>query len=72
MLLRYIALGSNLNDRGEYIKKALDMLRESGKVVATSFLYETPPAYVLDQPSFLNAVCMVHFVVVNTYKPLLV
>jgi 2-amino-4-hydroxy-6-hydroxymethyldihydropteridine diphosphokinase len=30
------------------------------RVVRTSFLYETPPAYVVDQPRFLNAAVEVH------------
>lgn len=28
-----------------------------GDVEATSFLYETPPMYVTDQPRFLNGAC---------------
>lgn len=28
-----------------------------GRVDATSFLYETPPMYVENQPWFLNAAC---------------
>lgn len=27
---------------------------------ASSFLYETPPMYVEDQPWFLNAACRLH------------
>ncbi|MEZ4661944.1 MAG: 2-amino-4-hydroxy-6-hydroxymethyldihydropteridine diphosphokinase [Caldilineaceae bacterium] len=53
----YIALGSNLGDRAGNIHDALRALGEIGQVRDTSFLYETPPAYVVDQPEFLNAVC---------------
>ncbi|MEZ4713833.1 MAG: dihydropteroate synthase [Caldilineaceae bacterium] len=53
----YIALGSNLGDRAGNIHAALRALGEIGQVRDTSFLYETPPAYVADQPPFLNAVC---------------
>ncbi|KAL6047348.1 trifunctional dihydropteroate synthetase [Balamuthia mandrillaris] len=55
----FIALGSNLSSREEYFLIALNKLREFAVVLCTSQLYETAPAYVLDQPSFLNAVCKV-------------
>ena len=55
----YIALGSNLGDRAAHIHAALDDLATYARVEATSFLYDTPPAYVLDQPRFLNAACKV-------------
>jgi dihydroneopterin aldolase/2-amino-4-hydroxy-6-hydroxymethyldihydropteridine diphosphokinase/dihydropteroate synthase len=50
----YIAVGSNLGDRVNNIQKSLDLLSSFCIVTETAFLYETPPAYVLDQPSFLN------------------
>ena len=53
----YVALGSNLGDRAAAIHSALHELSSFGRVEATSFLYETAPAYILDQPPFLNAVC---------------
>ena len=55
----YVALGSNLGDRAATIARALTLLAtESGCVVAdTAFLYETPAAYVTDQPLFLNTAC---------------
>lgn len=52
--LYYIALGSNLGDRAQNIHKAIDALRKIGNVRLVSFLYETPAAYVIDQPAFLN------------------
>ncbi len=55
----YLALGSNLGDRAANIQRGLRALAPFASVEATSFLYETPPAYVLDQPKFLNAVCRV-------------
>lgn len=55
----YLALGSNLGDRAAHLHTALRELRAYANVEATSFLYETPPAYVTDQPKFLNAVCRV-------------
>ena len=53
----YIGLGSNVGDRVEAFREALQHLRRLGKVVCTSFLYETPPMYVTDQATFLNAAC---------------
>jgi len=35
------------------------MLAKKGKVINTSFLYETKPMYLSDQNNFLN--CAVHF-----------
>lgn len=64
----YIAVGSNLGDRFGNIASALellcdpywqeDVLEEPAHVhlVQTSFLYETAPMYVTDQPKFLNGV----------------
>jgi dihydroneopterin aldolase / 2-amino-4-hydroxy-6-hydroxymethyldihydropteridine diphosphokinase / dihydropteroate synthase len=54
-----LALGSNLGDRAAHLHTALREMRAYLTVEATSFLYETPPAYVTDQPKFLNAVCRV-------------
>jgi dihydropteroate synthase/2-amino-4-hydroxy-6-hydroxymethyldihydropteridine diphosphokinase len=53
----YLALGSNLGDRAGYLCAALQAISSYVTVEATSFLYETPPAIVVDQPKFLNAVC---------------
>jgi dihydropteroate synthase/2-amino-4-hydroxy-6-hydroxymethyldihydropteridine diphosphokinase len=55
----YLALGSNLGDRAAHLRRALHELAAYATVTATSMLYETPPAYVTDQPKFLNAVCRV-------------
>ena len=53
----FIGLGSNVGDRVEAFREALQHLRRLGKVACTSFLYETPPMYVTDQATFLNAAC---------------
>ncbi|KAF9913534.1 trifunctional dihydropteroate synthetase [Lobosporangium transversale] len=57
----YLALGSNLGDSAANLTNALRKLEqgEHVRVVDTSFLYETPPMYVTDQPSFLNAACKI-------------
>lgn len=58
--IAYLALGSNQGDRIGAIEDALDMLEsEKVKILDTSFLYETLPMYVSDQPRFLNAVIKV-------------
>jgi dihydroneopterin aldolase/2-amino-4-hydroxy-6-hydroxymethyldihydropteridine diphosphokinase/dihydropteroate synthase len=70
-----IAFGSNLGDRFANIEYALRLLEYPGKFLAvgdgidqkdaeiviidTSFLYETAPMYVTDQPSFVNGACLV-------------
>jgi 2-amino-4-hydroxy-6-hydroxymethyldihydropteridine diphosphokinase len=53
----YLALGSNLGDRADHLRRALRAL--SGKLTldAVSPCYETEPAYVLDQPRFYNLAC---------------
>lgn len=57
--LVYLALGSNLGNRAANIHMAFDALQSVGEFVDTAFLYETPPAYVVDQPPFLNTVCCI-------------
>ncbi|MBI1879591.1 MAG: 2-amino-4-hydroxy-6-hydroxymethyldihydropteridine diphosphokinase [Chloroflexi bacterium] len=52
--LVYLALGTNLGDRQNNLKKALQLLTGKVNIAAISRLYETAPAYVLDQPAFLN------------------
>jgi len=54
--LAYIALGSNMGDRFEYLKKAIFLLNshEEIRVVNTSSIYETDPVGYTDQDQFLN------------------
>lgn len=52
--LTYLAIGSNVGCRSRNIHLAIDKVREIANVRHVSFLYETPAAYVTDQPSFLN------------------
>lgn len=66
-----IALGSNMGDRFANIELAMRLLEDvkDGQiegvaqayltVVDTSFLYETQPMYVADQPEFINCTCLV-------------
>lgn len=52
----YLALGANLGDRRANLAAALAALPPHVWVERVSHLFETEPAYVTDQPRFLNAV----------------
>ncbi len=58
--LAYLALGSNLGDRRANLVAAVERVRAQVRVEAISSLYETEPAYVGDQPRYLNAVLRGH------------
>ncbi|GAQ88205.1 Dihydropterin pyrophosphokinase [Klebsormidium nitens] len=52
-----IAIGGNIGDRLGNLHNGLQLMRAAGiKTVWTSNLYESAPAYVTDQPAFLNGV----------------
>lgn len=51
-----IALGSNVGNRLHNFKEALKMMKKSGiNITRHACLYETAPAYVTDQPRFINS-----------------
>jgi 2-amino-4-hydroxy-6-hydroxymethyldihydropteridine diphosphokinase len=54
-----VGLGSNLGDRRELLRNAVDRIRSLGTVVGMSSLYETDPIGGPEQDSFLNAVAVV-------------
>ncbi|KAG1740508.1 Dihydropteroate synthase-like protein [Suillus paluster] len=66
-----IALGSNLGDRFANIETALRLIEQPNQLLAnmdadvavsvinTSFMYETAPMYVTDQPRFANCACLI-------------
>lgn len=57
MTTTYLALGSNLGDREALLNEAVARLHAEGiETVRRSRIIETAPAYVLDQPHFLNMV----------------
>lgn len=51
----YLALGSNLGDRRANLADGVARLAPQVAVEQVSSLYETEPAYLLDQPRYLNA-----------------
>ena len=56
--LSHLALGSNLGDRAsELAARPAARWRQIFELGKCSRLYETEPAYVLDQPRFYNQVC---------------
>jgi 2-amino-4-hydroxy-6-hydroxymethyldihydropteridine diphosphokinase len=58
--IAYVALGSNLGDREENLRRALALLAANGQEVeCVSSFMRTEPYGVTDQPEFLNAVCRV-------------
>lgn len=55
-VIAYIGLGSNLGDREENLRRALEMMDglPGTRVLRVSSLYRTEPVGVTDQPEFLN------------------
>ena len=73
-----IALGSNLGDSFRNIEYALRLLEylpqeeqldgedlSFVRIIDTSFLYKTKPMYLIDQPAFINAACMVYLLLLS-------
>lgn len=57
MSIVYLALGSNLGDRLQFIQKALEELKDCGlKVTAVSNVIESDPIGGIPQGRYLNAV----------------
>ena len=52
----YIALGSNVGNREENIKRAIELLSENIKNIKVASFYETEPVGYTDQPKFINTV----------------
>ncbi|MFE8704062.1 2-amino-4-hydroxy-6-hydroxymethyldihydropteridine diphosphokinase [Cytobacillus sp. FJAT-54145] len=57
----YIALGSNIGNRSEHLKNAIDQLRSHLRInlLNVSSIYETDPVGFVDQDQFLNMVVLV-------------
>ncbi len=56
MVEAIVALGTNLGNRQDNLKKSIDHLGKILTNLKISKVYETDPAYVTDQPAFLNQV----------------
>ena len=58
MTVAYVGLGSNLEDPGAQVRRALDELGgiRNSRVTARSPLYKSPPLGPVDQPDYINAV----------------
>ena len=54
MTIAYIGIGSNLGNRVENLRSALELIDGIMTLDQLSGTYETAPKYVLDQPAFLN------------------
>ncbi len=52
----FIALGTNLGDRAENLRRALDGIRTFADIDGVSRVYETEPVGFRDQPDFWNLV----------------
>lgn len=53
----FLGLGSNLGNREDNLRRALDLVGERIAIERTSSLYDTAPWGYLDQPRFLNCAC---------------
>ncbi len=54
-----IALGANIGDPKSQMDLALAMLREATEVISVSEYFSTKPVSDIEQPDYLNAVCIV-------------
>jgi len=55
----YLGLGSNMGDREDNLRRAIEMLKQRLRIGQISPVYETEPVGNTDQPHFLNLVCEV-------------
>jgi 2-amino-4-hydroxy-6-hydroxymethyldihydropteridine diphosphokinase len=54
--LVYLSLGSNVGDRENHLRDAIQRLETTGRIVSVSSFYETEPVEFPDQAWFLNCV----------------
>ncbi len=54
-----IALGANIGDPKAQMDMAVAMLREATEVISVSEYFSTKPVSDIEQPDYLNAVCIV-------------
>lgn len=55
-VIAYIGIGSNLGDRKENCRRAIELLSRAGRVTKVSSLYCTEPVGFKAQPEFINMV----------------
>lgn len=62
--ISYIGLGSNLDDRFSYLRKAIELIEQSSfcRIIKISSVYETKPFGIKDQGNFLNGVIAIETV----------
>ncbi|MDH4128571.1 MAG: 2-amino-4-hydroxy-6-hydroxymethyldihydropteridine diphosphokinase [Spirochaetota bacterium] len=56
----YIGLGSNLGDREQYLKRAIEGIGKELEIISISSVYESEPIGDLEQNKFLNQVVEVY------------
>jgi len=59
-VIAYLGLGSNMENRQDYLDKALELLSQRLRVEKISSVYDTEPIGNINQPRFLNLVCQVY------------
>lgn len=56
----YLGLGSNLGNREDNLRKAVELISERLKIDKASSIYETEPVSEIPQPKYLNMVLKTH------------
>lgn len=56
----FLALGSNLNDRTHYLRKAVDLLHYTGNIVLVAPLYRSSAYGYRQQPAFFNSALLLN------------
>lgn len=59
-VIAYIGLGSNIGDKLDTLRRAIEMLGRAGRVSKVSSFYSTEPVGYTDQEDFVNAVVEIH------------
>ncbi len=58
-IIAYIGIGSNVGDKTDNCRKALELLSEAGRIISVSSFYYTEPVGYREQEDFINAVAAV-------------
>ena len=54
-IIAFIGIGSNVGDKTENCRKAIELLAEAGRVISVSSFYYTEPVGYREQEDFINA-----------------